>query len=74
VRSSFVARIKARSKKLKRVNVMVDRKKVASRRKKSFKVRVKTTGLRRGKHQLTARASDRKGRAARKTVVFRVCR
>jgi hypothetical protein len=74
VPNSFVARIKASSKKLKRVNVMVDRKKIAARRKKSFSVRVRTAKLRAGKHQLTARASDRKGRAARKTVVFRVCR
>jgi hypothetical protein len=73
VRRSFRATIKARSQKLKRVNVMVDRKKVASRKKKSFRVRVKIAKLRAGKHLITARASDRKGRAARKTVVFRVC-
>jgi hypothetical protein len=74
VRKPFRARIKARSKHLKRVNVMVDRAKVASRRKKSFRVRVKVASLRNGTHRLTARASDKKGRAARKTVVFRVCR
>jgi hypothetical protein len=74
VRRSFRARIRATSKRLKRVNVMVDRKSVARRQRKSFKVRVKVAKLRPGKHQLTARASDRKGRAARRTVVFRVCR
>ncbi|MEA2466021.1 MAG: phosphatidylinositol-3-phosphatase [Thermoleophilaceae bacterium] len=74
VAKAFTARIKARSKHLKRVNVMVDRTKVASRRTKSFRVRVKVGNLRNGSHRLTARASDRKGRAARRTVVFRVCR
>jgi hypothetical protein len=74
VSNPFIARITARSKRLKRVNVMVDRKRTASRRKKSFKVKVRVAKLRNGKHRLTARASDRKGRAARRTVVFRVCR
>jgi phosphatidylinositol-3-phosphatase len=73
VRKAFRAKVKASSKHLKRVNVMADRKVVARRRAKSFKVRVKVAKLKPGKHRLTARASDRKGRAARRTVVFRVC-
>ena len=74
VRGPFRARIKASSKHLKRVNVMLDRKNVASRTTKSFTVRIKTGNLKRGRHLLTARASDKQGRAARKTAVFRVCR
>jgi hypothetical protein len=73
VRKSFLVRVRARSKHLKRVNVMVDRQTVVRRQKKSFTVRVRVAKLRHGKHRLTARASDRKGRAARRTVVFRVC-
>src|SRR3954453_19847955 len=73
VRRSFRARVKATSKHLTPVNVMVGRRNIASRRARSFRIRVRTAKLRRGKHQLTARASDRKGRAARRTVVFRVC-
>jgi hypothetical protein len=69
----FRARVKVRSSSLKRVNVMVDRRRVARRRSKSFSVRVRIAGLRSGNHRLTARASDTSGRAARKTVVFRVC-
>src|SRR4029077_8696664 len=64
VRKAFRVKINATAKHLKRVNVMVDRKNIASRRKKIFRIRVKTAKLRPGKHQVTARASDRKGRAA----------
>jgi phosphatidylinositol-3-phosphatase len=73
VKRSFTARVRAKTSRLKRVNVMLDRHKVTSKRKKRFKVRVKVKGLKRGSHLLTARASDRSGRADRDTAVFRVC-
>jgi hypothetical protein len=74
VNRPFTALVRATSASLKRVIVMVDRRRLASRRSKSFSVRVKVAGLRLGMHRLTARASDSSGRAARKTVMFRVCR
>jgi hypothetical protein len=70
---SFTARVRAKSSRLKRVNVMLDRRKIASRRSKSFNVRVRIKGLRSGSHLITARVSDRAGRADRDTAVFRVC-
>ena len=73
VRGSFRARVRVRSSSLKRVTVMVDRRRIARRRASSFRVRVKTAGLRRGRHRLTVRASDTSGRAARNTKVFRIC-
>jgi hypothetical protein len=73
VSRAFKARVRAKSSRLKRVNVMRDRHRIASKRRKRFKVRVKVKGLKRGKHLLTARASDRAGRADRDTAVFRVC-
>jgi hypothetical protein len=74
VNRPFTATVRASSTSLKRVTVMVDRRRIASRRTKRFSVRVKVAGLRPGMHRLTARASDTSGRAARRTVVFRVCR
>jgi hypothetical protein len=53
---------------------MVDRRSVVRGKHKSFGVRVTVRGLRAGNHQLSVRARDRKGRSARKTAVFRVCR
>jgi hypothetical protein len=74
VKGDFTARVKAKTASLKRVNVMLDRRKLASRKRKSFKVRVKVGKLKRGSHLLTARVSDKRGRADRDTAVFRVCR
>jgi hypothetical protein len=73
VNRSFKARVRIRSKHLRGMNVMVDRRTVVRGRRKAFSVRVAVAGLRSGKHQLSVRARDRKGRTARKTAVFRVC-
>ena len=74
VKRSFTARVTTKSARLKRVNVMLDRRKIASRRSQAFKVRIKVKGLKRGHHLITARASDHQGRADRDTAVFRICR
>jgi hypothetical protein len=74
VPKSFRALVKVRSKRLRSVHVLVDRRRVAGRRSRSFRVRISTTRLRRGSHHLTVRARDTSRRSARKTVVFRVCR
>jgi hypothetical protein len=74
VSHAFTVGVRARSSSLKRVNVMLDRRRIASRTIKSFDVRVRVAGLRPGHHRVTARASDTSGRAARRTAVFRVCR
>jgi hypothetical protein len=74
VRHSFTARVKAKSSRLKRVNVMLDRRRIASKRRKSFNVRIKVKGLKRGHHLVTARASDHQGRADRDTKSFLICR
>jgi hypothetical protein len=73
VKRDFTARVKAKTSSLKRVNVMLDRRKLASRKRKSFNVRVKVGKLKRGSHLLTARVSDKRGRADRDTAGFRVC-
>jgi hypothetical protein len=70
----FRARVRVRSSSLRRVTVQVDRRRIARRKRKSFSVRVPVKGLRPGRHRLTARASDTSGRAARATVVFRICK
>ena len=72
---AFTARVKVKSKQLRRVNVMVDRHIFAAYSKtKSFTVKVRTKRLRRGNHLLTARARDASKRTTRKTVRFKVCR
>ncbi len=73
VKRAFTARVKVRSKRLKRVTAMVDRRRIARKRSRSFRVNVGVGPLRAGRHRLTVRASDTSNRAARKTVVFRVC-
>jgi hypothetical protein len=71
---SFKVRVTVVAKRLRDVRLYVDSKKVATRTKRSFSVKVKTKKLRKGKHHVTARVRDKKGRAAHKTVKFRVCR
>jgi hypothetical protein len=74
VRKPFTARVKVKSKQLRRVNAMVDRKVIAHSAKHSFKVRVKAKGLRKGNHLFSVRARDASKRTTRKTVRFKVCR
>jgi phosphatidylinositol-3-phosphatase len=74
VTKAFSARVTVRSKHLRRVNAMVDRRKVAHTRRKSFSVKVGIARLEAGKHRLTVRAQDQKNRSTRETRVFRVCR
>jgi hypothetical protein len=70
---SFKARVKVTAKRLRDVRAYVDTRKVATRKVRSFSVTVKTKKLKKGKHHVTARVRDKKGRAAHKTVTFRVC-
>ena len=56
------------------MNTMVDRRVIAHSAKHSFKVRVRTAGLRAGNHLFSVRARDASKRTTRKTVRFRVCR
>jgi hypothetical protein len=65
--------VKVRSKHLRNVNVFLDRRRIAQRKKRSFRVKVVTADLRIGKHRLTVRAIDARKRAARKTAIVRVC-
>jgi hypothetical protein len=69
----FRARVRVRSKSLRNVAVMVDRRTIKRTRKHRFRVRVDADRLRPGHHRLTVRARDRSNRAARKTKVFRAC-
>jgi hypothetical protein len=74
VNRPFKARVKVKSKQLRNVNVMVDRRSIAKSKRRSFTVRVGLKGLRNKKHRLTARAIDLSRRQARRTVVFSVCK
>jgi phospholipase C len=73
VRKPFTARVKVRSKQLRQVNAMVDRRVLAKRHSKNFTVKVKVKALHRGKHLFSVRARDASKRTTRKTVAFRVC-
>jgi ribosomal protein L28 len=74
VRKAFTARVRVKSKQLRNVKVLLDRRPIAQRNSKSFRVRVSTSGLRHSGHLLTARARDASRRSGRATVKFRVCR
>jgi hypothetical protein len=69
----FTARVSVSSSSLSSVTVTVDRRRIASRKVKRFNVLVDADRLHDGKHLLTVRASDKSGRGASKTAVFRVC-
>jgi hypothetical protein len=56
------------------VTVQRDRRMIARRNKRSFRVTVRRKGLHRGNHRLTVRARDASKRTTLKSVVFRVCR
>ena len=71
---AFKARVRVKSKHLRNVTVMVDRHKIVMRRSKSLRPRISIKRLRNGRHRLSARATDAKGRQSRKTAVFSVCK
>jgi hypothetical protein len=66
--------VQATAKRLRDVRVYVDARKVTTRTKRKFSLKVSTKKLKKGKHHVTARVRDKKGRAAHKTVAFKVCR
>jgi hypothetical protein len=71
---AFTARVGIRSNQLSSVEVRRDSRLIATRKSKSFHVRVGVQGLRAGKHLLTVRARDAKNRSTRKIAQFHVCR
>jgi hypothetical protein len=71
-RRGFRAKIRVSAVRLRRVNVMVDRRSVARKQRKRFRVRVRTAKLRGHRHRLTVRVSHG-GAPGRKTVRFRTC-
>ncbi|MFL5886762.1 MAG: alkaline phosphatase family protein [Thermoleophilaceae bacterium] len=74
VASRFSARVSvSASNGVRRVRAYVDRHSVRRSTHKRFRVRVKASSLRRGRHRLTVMAADRKGKRARRTVTFRRC-
>jgi phospholipase C len=70
---SFTAKVRVKSKRLRDVRVYVDARRIATRKVRSFSVKVSTKKLHKGKHHLTVRVRDKSGRNAHKTVAFRVC-
>jgi hypothetical protein len=70
---SFTIGVQATAKRLRDVRVYVDSHKLTTRTRRAFSVKVSTKKLKKGKHHLTARVRDQKGRQAHKTVAFRVC-
>jgi phospholipase C len=73
VRKPFTARVRVRSKQLRNVHVLLDRRRIARRSSRSFRIQVATANLSRGGHLLTVRARDATRRSGRATVKFRVC-
>ncbi len=71
--SSFTAKVRVVSKRLRDVRVYVDGHRVALRKTSSFSLKVSTKKLKRGKHRLLARATDKIGRKTQKSVTFRSC-
>jgi hypothetical protein len=71
--ASFTAQIRTTSKRLRDVRVFLDGHKIATRKQRDFSVKVSTKKLHRGKHRLLARATDKLGRKAEKSVAFRTC-
>jgi phosphatidylinositol-3-phosphatase len=73
VQDEFTARVAVTTSSLSRVNVIVDRRRIATRRTKRFKLAVEADHLRDGKHLLTVTARDKSGRSTSKSAAFRVC-
>jgi hypothetical protein len=71
---SFKLKVKVVSLHLGSVVVTRDGHRVAKRKAKSFSVRIGTKQLRKGKHRLVAKATDKAARSTQKTGKFRVCR
>jgi phosphatidylinositol-3-phosphatase len=71
--SSFTAKVGVVSKRLRDVRVYVDGHRIALRKTLSFSLKVSTKKLKRGKHKLLARATDKIGRQAQKSGTFRTC-
>jgi hypothetical protein len=71
---SYVALIRVTSKQLQGVRVLVDGRRIATRAKRVFSLKVSTKKLHRGTHHLVARATDKLGRQGAKSVAFRTCR
>src|SRR3954452_1548319 len=69
--SSFTAKIKVVSQRLRDVRVYVDGHRIALKKTLSFSLKVGTKKLKRGKHKLLARAVDQIGRKAEKSAAFR---
>jgi hypothetical protein len=73
VADEFTARVSVSTSSLSRVDVTVDRRRIARRKVKRFNLAVEVDRLREGRHLLIVNASDKSGGSARKTVAFRVC-
>jgi hypothetical protein len=71
--SSFTAKVRAVSQRLRDVRVYVGGHRVALKKTLSFSLKVSTKKLKRGKHKLLARAVDKIGRKAEKSATFRTC-
>jgi hypothetical protein len=71
--SSFTAKVKATSQRLRDVRVFVDGHRIALKQTLSFSLKVGTKKLKKGKHKLLARATDKIGRKAEKSATFRTC-
>ena len=71
--NTFTAKITATSLQLRDVRVYVDGKRIALKTKLSFSLKVSTKKLKRGKHKLLVRATDKLGRKAEKSLTFKTC-
>jgi hypothetical protein len=71
--SSFTAKVKVVSKRLRDVRVYIDGHRIALKKTLSFSLQVSTKRLKRGKHKLLVRAVDKIGRKAEKSATFRTC-
>jgi hypothetical protein len=71
--ASFELKVKVVSKLLEQVTVTRDGHRIATRRVKSFTVRVATSKLKKGRHRLVVEATDTGARSASRTGNFRVC-
>jgi hypothetical protein len=74
VRGVFRARVKITTGSMDTARVLVDRREITRRHRKSFSVRVGTRRLRAGRHRLVVRVSQKTGPKGRRAVGFRVCR
>lgn len=71
--NSFKAKISATSQQLRDVRVYVDSHRIALKTKLSFSLTVSTKKLKRGKHKLVVRATDKYGQKAEKSLTFKRC-